>query len=182
VGVYVTLNGKETIVEYSDYDGRHMSALDEEGNILYWAGNTAIHAFSLSFVKRLNEHGFALPYHCAKKQINALNSNGTPEATDVWKFETFVFDAIPLASRTCCMEVSREEEFSPVKNRSGTDSPSTARESMAKMFRTWLDHADVIVPSGLTIEVSPLFALDEEEFVGKVKGTLHSVTKDTYFG
>jgi UDP-N-acetylglucosamine/UDP-N-acetylgalactosamine diphosphorylase len=182
VGVYVFLNEKDTILEYSDFGGKHMEALDEDGSILYWAGNTAIHILNLAFIKSLNDHGFALPYHCANKEVETLNSDGSAKSVEVWKFETFVFDAIQLAARTCCMEVDRSEEFSPVKNKSGPDSPSTARESMINLHKNWLRDAGVNLPSGLKVEVSPLFALDKEELISKLKGTNKSIEKDTYFG
>lgn len=182
VGVYVSLNGKDTILEYSDFGGIHMSALDDDGSILYWAGNTAIHVLNLAFIKSLNENGFALPYHCANKDMEIFGTDSLAKILKVWKFESFVFDAIPLAERTCCMEVDRAEEFSPVKNKSGADSPLTARESMVHLHKGWLRKAGVNTPHRFMVEVSPLFALDKEEFVSKVKGLLHSIAKDTYFG
>ena len=182
VGVYVSLNERDTILEYSDFGGRHMSALDNDGSILHWAGNTAIHLLNLNFIKSLNENGFALPYHCANKEVKVVRPDGSVKPLEVWKFESFVFDAIPLAKRTCCMEVDRVEEFSPVKNKSGSDSPLTARESLSNLHKSWLREAGVNIPHQLSVEVSPLFALDKEELVRKLKGTIHSITKDTYFG
>lgn len=182
VGVYVSLNGIDAIIEYSDFGGAHMSALDNDGSILYWAGNTAIHVFNLAFIKRLNENGFALPYHCANKEVEIFGSDGSAKTVRVWKFESFVFDAIPLAEKTCCLEVDRAEEFSPVKNKSGPDSPMTARASMVRLHKDWLRSAEVRVPRQFAVEISPTFALDKEEFVRKLKGTLRSITKDTYFG
>jgi UDP-N-acetylglucosamine/UDP-N-acetylgalactosamine diphosphorylase len=182
VGVYVSLNGKDAILEYSDFGGIHMSALDDDGSILYWAGNTAIHVLNIAFIKGLNENGFALPYHCAHKNVDVVGVEGSAKTSKVWKFESFVFDAIPLAERTCCMEVDREEEFSPVKNRSGSDSPVTARESMVRLHKNWLLQAGIDIPHQFAVEISPLFALDKEELVSKLKGTLRSITRDTYFG
>jgi UDP-N-acetylglucosamine/UDP-N-acetylgalactosamine diphosphorylase len=182
VGVYVSLNRKDAILEYSDFGGKHMEAIDVTGDILYWAGNTAIHTLKLSFVKVLNEHGFALPYHCANKVVEIIGSDGLKDSVDVWKFETFVFDAIPLASRTCCMEVDRSDEFSPVKNKYGSDSPSTARESMVTLHKKWLQDAGIIIPPERLVEISPLFALDKDELIHKLKGTIPSFEEDTYFG
>lgn len=182
VGVYVTLREKDAILEYSDFGGKHMEAIDETGSILYWAGNTAIHALSLPFVKKINDHSFALPYHCANKTVEMIHGDGTQTSVNVWKFETFVFDAIPLAERTCCVEVDRAEEFSPVKNREGQDSPATARQSMTNLHRSWLRDAGIFVPPNLLVEISPLFALDKEEVIRKLKGKILSVEKDTYFG
>ena len=167
VGVYVNLNGKDAIIEYSDIDPAYMTALDEKGDILYWAGNTAIHIFSLSFIDDLNRDGFALPYHCAVKSAYVISADWEPTLVDVWKFETFVFDAIPLAKRTCCMEVAREEEFAPVKNKEGNDSPDTARQAMIEQYRGWLARAGIDAPADAKIEISPLFALNAEEFAGR---------------
>ncbi len=180
VGVYLNLNGKDAVIEYSDIDANYMSALDEKGDILYWAGNTAIHIFSLSFIGDLNRDGFALPYHCAKKTAYVVSSDWEPANIDIWKFETFVFDAIPMAERTCCMEVSREEEFAPVKNKDGADSPETARRAMSELHRTWLKQAGIDTPPGTKVEISPLFALDADEFVQKVKGRTINVSPEIY--
>ncbi len=184
VGVYLNRGSKEAIIEYSDLEPEYMSALDDKGNILYWAGNTAIHIFSLPFIKKINKRGFALPYHCAKKKVDkpARAKDGRPTSLDIWKFETFVFDAIPLAERTCCMEVSREEEFAPVKNKDGTDSPETTRQAMIDLFRNWLEKADIKVTPGAAIEISPLFALDENELIQKIKNSIMPIETDTYFG
>jgi UDP-N-acetylglucosamine/UDP-N-acetylgalactosamine diphosphorylase len=184
VGVYLNRGSKEAIIEYSDLDPEYMSALDDKGNILYWAGNTAIHIFSLPFIKKINNSGFALPYHCAKKKIDKpeRDKDGRPISLDVWKFETFVFDAIPLAEKTCCMEVGREKEFAPVKNKDGADSPETARQAMVDLFRNWLGKANVKVTPGAAVEISPLFASDEDELIQKMKGKRMPIETDTYFG
>ncbi|HEY3278307.1 MAG TPA: UTP--glucose-1-phosphate uridylyltransferase [Syntrophorhabdaceae bacterium] len=182
VGVYVTVGGKEAIVEYSDLGGKHMEALDDKGNILYWGGNTAIHILSLEFVRRLNSHGFVLPYHRASRPVDAWKPEGGFERAEGWKFETFVFDAIPFAGKTCAIEVSREEEFSPVKNSEGPDSPRTASEAMNRLFRKWLEDSGVSVAPGARVEISPLFAVDRERLALKLAGEKIEITRDTYLG
>lgn len=101
---------------------------------------------------------------------------------DIWKFETFVFDAIPLATRTCCMEIERDEEFAPVKNKEGVDSPKTARSAMIALSKDWLRKVGVTVGPEVTIEISPCFALDEHELVQKIKGKNLTIETNTYFG
>ncbi|MDR2017461.1 MAG: UTP--glucose-1-phosphate uridylyltransferase [Syntrophobacterales bacterium] len=182
VGVYVTLDGKERILEYSDLGGTHMSLLDANGEVLYWGGNTAIHAFNLSFIKHLNHHGFHLPCHRASKVVDSLGNDGKTTKIDGWKFETFVFDAIPMAQKTCCMEVIREEEFSPVKNREGVDSPLTARSAMSNLFRKWLEETGAKIAPEVLVEISPLFAVDSETLAEKLSGRTISIIRDTYFG
>jgi UDP-N-acetylglucosamine/UDP-N-acetylgalactosamine diphosphorylase len=182
VGIYLSLNGKDAIAEYSDLPPEFMAALDEEGNIRYWAGNTAIHTFSLEFIKFINHHGYAVPYHCARKSIEMKSNNGSSINTDTWKFETFVFDAIPLAEKTSCMEVVREEEFSPIKNYDGADSPDTARIAMSNLHRSWLEDAGFKMLPGTQVEISPLFALNKKEFVERVRGKELQSKGDIYFG
>jgi len=182
VGIYGMVNGKPAIIEYSDFSPEDYRSLDERGNIRYWAGNIAIHMISVSFVERMNRQGFALPYHRAIKEVEGLGPGGRSERMTGLKFETFVFDAIPLAEKSICMEVAREEEFAPVKNQSGSDSPETAQQAMNGLFKRWLVEAGTEVAPQARIEVSPLFALDREEAMKKLKGKKVEIREDTYFG
>lgn len=181
VGVYGILNGRPAVIEYSDMRPEDMAARNEQGELLYWAGNIAVHVLSLAFVRRLNEGGFALPYHRAIKVVEALDGKSRPRVLTGWKFETFLFDAIPLARKSCCLEVRREEEFAPVKNREGVDSPQTARSAMNALFRRWLHQAGARVDPEVQVEICPLFALDGEELKAKLAGRNLVIREDTYF-
>jgi len=89
-----------------------------------------------------------------------------PESPNAVKLETFVFDAIPLAESSIVYETSREEEFAPIKNTSGTDSPETSRQRQSDLHGRWLEERGVAVPRrsdghiDAEIEISPLTALD----------------------
>ena len=181
VGIYGMVNGKPAIIEYSDFSPEDYRSLDEGGNIRYWAGNIAIHMISLSFVDRMNREGFALPYHRAIKEVEGLGPGGRSERMTGMKFEAFVFDSIPLAQKSICMEVPREEEFAPVKNQSGIDTPETARLAMEGLFKRWLVEAGAVVAPQARIEISPLFALDKEGVMEKLKGKKLEVREDAYF-
>ena len=80
------------------------------------------------------------------------------------------------------MEISREEEFAPIKNKDGSDSPETARSAMMDLYRSWLREAGVIVSPDAAIEISPLFALDEAELGRKLQNKNLSIETDRYFG
>jgi UDP-N-acetylglucosamine/UDP-N-acetylgalactosamine diphosphorylase len=181
VGIYGTVNGRPAVVEYSDFHPEEYRAVDGESNLRHWAGSIAVHMISLSFIRRLNRHGFALPYHRAVKDVKALGPGGMGTTIQTWKFETFVFDSIPLASQTCCLEVTREEEFSPVKNQKGNDSPDTARMAMNNLHRSWLLEAGAVLAPEAQVEISPLYALDKEELIRKVKGQKWLIQEDRYF-
>ena len=83
-------------------------------------------------IKRINEIAKnKLPYHEAFKKANYINSKGelvTAEKPNAYKFETFIFDAFQSMESMAVMRVKREEEFAPVKNAEGIDSPETARQ------------------------------------------------------
>ena len=180
VGIYGLVDGKPAVVEYSDFRPEDYRALNGKGNILHWAGNIAVHMISLSFVQRLNLRGFALPYHRAVKDVEALLPDGKGKKMTGWKFETFVFDSIPFARKTCCLEVIREEEFAPVKNPKGSDSPETARAAMNNLHRSWLKEAGAELAPEAQVEISPLYALDEEELIKKLRGQKPVISGDTY--
>jgi UDP-N-acetylglucosamine/UDP-N-acetylgalactosamine diphosphorylase len=78
------------------------------------------------------------------------------------------------------MEVAREEEFSPVKNKEGIDSPETAQKAMVDLHRRWLGEAGVEVAPGAKVEISPLFALNKEELREKLQGKRLKIKKDLY--
>lgn len=180
VGIYGLVNGKPAVVEYSDFLPEEYRALDEKGSILHWPGNIAVHVISLSFIQRLNLRGFALPYHLAVKDVEVLLPDGKGKKMTGWKFETFVFDAIPFARKTCCLEVIREEEFAPVKNPKGSDSPETARAALSNLHRSWLKEAGAELAPKAQVEISPLCAMDEKELIKKLKGQKLVISEDTY--
>ncbi len=115
----------------------------------------------------------ALPFHRADKKIPTVDANGQPvkpEKPNGIKFEMFVFDALPFAANPLVIEALRADDFSPVKNAEGVDSPKTSREDQIRQYVRWLREQGVAVqtdPSGLpsfAIEVSPLFGYDEDSF------------------
>jgi UDP-N-acetylglucosamine/UDP-N-acetylgalactosamine diphosphorylase len=61
------------------------------------------------------------------------------------------------------LETDRAEEFSPVKNAEGVDSPATCRRDQIRRAARWLGEAGVAVPTkngepDATLEISPLYA------------------------
>jgi UDP-N-acetylglucosamine/UDP-N-acetylgalactosamine diphosphorylase len=156
-GVVARLEGRVGVVEYTELDDAHRHARNDDGELVYWAGNTAIHVFDLAFVRRVAaEADRWLPFHASEKQIPTLDDAGrpvVPYAPNGRKLERFVFDALPAARGVCVVETARAEEFSPVKNATGSDSPKTARLDLVAQYRAWLRAAGIEPPAGLALEI-----------------------------
>jgi UDP-N-acetylglucosamine/UDP-N-acetylgalactosamine diphosphorylase len=171
VGIIGRVNGRLGCIEYSELSQAEITERLPDGRLRFSSANMAIHMLNRPFVEKLtSDPGFRLPYHIAVKGIDCLAADMTTvNKIDGIKFEMFIFDALGFAGRSVTLEVPREEEFSPVKNSAGADSPDTARAAMVSQFRSWLLRSGTCpaVPDDLIIEISPLYALDAEEFAGK---------------
>ena len=169
VGNFVTGDGTLQVIEYSDLPDELARQTNPDGTLRFNAGSIAIHALRTSFVERLNAGGqLKLPWHRAEKKVPHVDEAGNavkPEKPNAVKLEQFVFDAIPLAKNAIVCETDRAEEFSPVKNAEGVDSPATCRRDQIRRAARWLREAGIAVPSmadgepDATVEISPLFAI-----------------------
>ena len=127
VGVFCKMNGKPKIIEYIDLPEEMAEELDENGELMYGEVNIGTYLYNRSVLENLANA--KLPYHAAFKKSGYLNANGKfiePDEPNVFKFETFIFDAFTRYDDMTIMRVKREDEFAPVKNRTGNDSPETA--------------------------------------------------------
>jgi len=175
VGVFCAQAGRLTVVEYSDLPLALQRETDAAGKLRYVAGSIAIHVLDREFVRRMagGGEGVALPFHRADKKIPTLDAAGAPVRPDKpngVKFELFVFDAVPFARAPLVIETLRADEFSPVKNADGADSPLTCRNDQLRQFARWL-RAEGAAPAtdatglpAFPLEVSPLFGYDEDSF------------------
>lgn len=173
VGNFVVADGAVQVIEYSDLPEELAKQTNPDGSLRFNAGSIAIHALRRSFIERLNAGGeLKLPWHRAEKKVPyvdpATGQQVKPEKPNAVKLEQFVFDAIPLAKNAIVYETDRAEEFSPVKNAEGTDSPATSRRDQVRRAARWLRQAGVQVPEkggepDATLEISPLYAASAEQ-------------------
>jgi UDP-N-acetylglucosamine/UDP-N-acetylgalactosamine diphosphorylase len=158
MGVVARIEGRVGIVEYTEIDDVHRHLRDAGGGLVYWAGSTGIHVLSTGFVQRVAvDADRTLPYHATAKKIPTVDAEGRPvepETPNGHKLERFVFDALPAARAVAVVEVHRHEEYSPVKNADGPDSPATARRDLSARCRDWLAAAGASCPPpGVLLEV-----------------------------
>ncbi len=157
VGILATVDDAVGVVEYTELDEALSRERDANGDLVYWAGNIAIHVFETGFVRRIaSEADRWLPFHLSAKKIPGVDDEGRPvqpEEPNGSKLERFVFDALPAAKRVCVVETERSVEFSPVKNASGNDSPESSRRDLVAQYASWLEAAGLPCPAGSSIEI-----------------------------
>ena len=175
VGHFCVQQGRSLVVEYSDLPMALQRETDAAGGLRFLAGSVAIHLLDRDFIRRMaaGGEGVALPFHRADKKIPTVDAAGAPvkpEKPNGVKFEMFVFDALPFARNPVVIEARRADDFSPVKNADGLDSPRTCRDDQLRQFARWLRAGgaefatDATGLPAVAVEVSPLFGYDEDSF------------------
>jgi UDP-N-acetylglucosamine/UDP-N-acetylgalactosamine diphosphorylase len=186
VGNVVQVDGRLMVIEYSDLPDDVARRRNSDGSLTIWAGSIAVHVIDAALLRRLAGAAEGLPFHIAQKRVNAVDAAAKcaePRQLSAIKFERFIFDVMPLARRAIVVEVDQARAFAPLKNASGAkaDTPEAVRAQMAALGRDWLRRAGATVDDEMTVEISPLFALDAEELAAKIRpGT--RVSQPTCFG
>lgn len=127
VGVFCKLNGVPKVIEYTELPEKMAEQTDDNGELIFGEVNILSHLFNIKALEKLSE--VKLPYHTAHKKSNYLDENGNfVEVTDpnAYKFESYIFDGFSFFDNMSVLRVKREDEFAPIKNASGSDSPETA--------------------------------------------------------
>ncbi len=167
LGMMVVRDGHYEMVEYTELTEEQKNMRTDSGDLYYKYGSVAIHVFDFAFLKR--ETSAALPLHIAHKKIPTCDNDGNvvkPTEPNGFKFEKFVFDVIPDAGRAIDVVFDRAEEFSPVKNSEGNDSPATCRRDMQRKWMSWFEQCGVSIPRdgagdpAVKIEIDPATAID----------------------
>jgi UDP-N-acetylglucosamine/UDP-N-acetylgalactosamine diphosphorylase len=175
VGVLCRRGGRTVVIEYSDLPPALASARDGSGRLRFCAGSIAVHIIGVRFLQKLTggDGEFALPVHRALRKVAHLDPTTgrrvEPAEPNAWKLETFVFDALPLARSSIVYETPRLEEFAPIKNATGVDSPATSHQLQSDRAGAWLERVGVSVPRdaqghvAARIEIGPLTALEPQD-------------------
>jgi UDP-N-acetylglucosamine/UDP-N-acetylgalactosamine diphosphorylase len=177
VGNFCLADNHVTVIEYSDLPEVEALKKNPDGSLVFELGSIGIHMVSRTFVEQLNAGEFSLPFHRAVKKIPHINAEGQyvePAEPNGIKLETFVFDALPLASHSMILETKRSEEFGPVKNKTGVDSAETSQRMIIDRAATWLESAGISVPRtdggqvDCVLEIAPSFALSPQDLKARI--------------
>lgn len=184
VGNIVEVDGRVQVIEYSDLPPAAAERRTPEGELVLWAGNTAIHAFDRDFVARMSESPERLPFHIAHKKVPHLTTDGrrvSPDQPNAYKFEKFIFDLLPEARNPLVIEADPAHAFAPLKNApaAAADTEQHVHRAMLSLYRRWLEAAGARLADNAAVEISPIFALDAAELAKKIEPGRQFVA-DTY--
>ena len=136
VGVFCKRDGKPSVIEYSEISDELAELEDKNGELVYSESHILCNMFNIKRLEMISKN--KLPYHVAKKKANYMNEKGeiiTAKEPNAYKFESFIFDAFTSLDSMVIMRVKREEEFAPVKNAEGVDSPETATKLYREFYK-----------------------------------------------
>ncbi len=136
VGVFCRMNGHPKVIEYTELPPKMAQEVDENGELKYGESHIMCNLYTIDAIEKVStEH---LMYHSAFKKNSYIDENGKeviPEEPNSYKFESFIFDAFEFFDDIAILRGSREDDFAPVKNKEGVDSPKTAKELYEKYWQ-----------------------------------------------
>lgn len=129
VGVLCKKNGKVKVIEYTEIPEEMRLAVNENGEILYGESHIMCNLFNIEAIEKASTK--ELKYHVAEKKAEFIDKDGNLvklEEPNCYKFEKFIFDSFCLFDEIAILRGKREENFAPIKNAEGVDSPKTAKK------------------------------------------------------
>ena len=141
VGAICKCNNRIKVIEYSEMSDEMKNARNNNGELKYAESHIMCNLFSLKALEILGEK--ELPYHIAHKKSDYLDINGNivkPQDPNIYKFESFIFDGWEYFNNIAILRGKREEDFAPIKNKEGIDSPQTA----IKLYNNYYKKEEII--------------------------------------
>ena len=127
VGVFCKKNGSPAVIEYTELPEQMAEEVDTDGELLFGESHIMCNLYSINALEKISNQN--LPYHSAHKKADYMNENGEiikVTEPNAYKYEAFIFDGFNYFDDISILRGRREEDFAPVKNGSGDDSPETA--------------------------------------------------------
>lgn len=135
VGVFCKMNGHPKVIEYAELPKEMAEEMDDNRELKYGESHIMCNLYTIEAIEKVSkEH---LMYHSAFKKNSYIDENGKeiiPEEPNSYKFESFIFDAFEFFDDIAILRGKREDDFAPVKNKEGVDSPKTAKELYEKYW------------------------------------------------
>ena len=135
VGVFCKMNGHPKVIEYAELPEKMAEEVDEDGELKYGESHIMCNLYTIDAIEKASKE--ILMYHSAFKKNSYIDEDGkevVPTEPNSYKFESFIFDAFEFFDDIAILRGKREDDFAPVKNKEGVDSPKTAKELYEKYW------------------------------------------------
>ena len=135
VGVFCRMNGHPKVIEYTELPEKMAEEVDSNGELKYGESHIMCNLYTIDAIEKASRE--PLIYHSAFKKNSYIDEDGKeiiPKEANSYKFEAFIFDAFEFFDDIAILRGKREEDFAPVKNKEGVDSPKTAKELYEKYW------------------------------------------------
>ena len=135
VGVFCKMNGHPKVIEYTELPEKLAEKTDKNGELKYGESHIMCNLYTIEAIEKISTE--PLMYHSAFKKNSYIDEDGNeviPEEPNSYKFESFIFDAFEFFDDIAILRGCREDDFAPVKNKDGVDSPKTAKELYEKYW------------------------------------------------
>lgn len=135
VGAFCKMNGHPKVIEYTELPTEMAEQRDSNGELKYGESHIMCNLYTIEALEKISQE--QLMYHSAFKKNSYIDENGkeiVPDEPNSYKFEAFIFDAFEFFDDIAILRGKREDDFAPVKNKDGVDSPKTAKELYEKFW------------------------------------------------
>ena len=135
VGVFCKMNNHPKVIEYAELPEKMAEETDQNGELKYGESHIMCNLYTIDAIEKISKE--TLMYHSAFKKNAYIDENGreiVPTEPNSYKFESFIFDAFEFFDDIAILRGKREDDFAPVKNKEGVDSPKTAKELYEKYW------------------------------------------------
>ena len=136
VGVFCKMNNHPKVIEYTELPKKMAEEVDSDGELKFGESHIMCNLYTIDAIEKISKE--PLIYHTAFKKNSYIDENGKeviPTEPNSYKFESFIFDAFEFFDDIAILRGKREDDFAPVKNREGVDSPKTAKELYEKYWQ-----------------------------------------------
>ena len=136
VGVFCKMNNHPKVIEYTELPEKMAEEVDSDGELKFGESHIMCNLYTIDAIEKISKE--PLIYHTSFKKNSYIDENGKeviPTEPNSYKFESFIFDAFELFDDIAILRGKREDDFAPVKNKEGVDSPKTAKELYEKYWQ-----------------------------------------------
>ena len=174
VGVLARADAETLVIEYTELTDACRHARDGSGELRFWAGNMALHVFSLP-VPAPRRRALRIAGCASMRRRRRFRWSTTkvvpsrPPRRTAASSNASSSTRCPRPARVCVVETSREREYAPVKNADGPDSPRRRGKRLMARYRQWLAAAGIELPPPRTrieIDHSRLDGEDDARALG----------------